>query len=822
MFHIGQYRRRIPKLADHLPWAVFIDGGLLLNKDGSFQTTYRFRGPDRESQTEHDLVSFRAQLNNALHRLGTRWAIYIEAQRGQVRDYPSSRFPDPVTQLIDDQRRQGFEADGSYCETHHYLTFVYLPPSEQAGRAQQLFFETDKSTPAVDYRKQLQGFREQARSVTGVLGGLMPDVEPLDTSATLTYLHSCVSTRQVNMAAPPCPAYIDTLVSDCPLVGGVSLRMADQSLKTVSVKAFPSRTVPALLHGLNHLPFGYRWVVRWLPLGPADALKQLHAKRSHWFRKRKSLGSLFKEAVLKQDVVMEDPDALAKVQDADAALTGLGDGGLSFGYLNLTVSVLGRDEAQALDRAKAVQEVVDSQGFGSTVETVNALESWLGSLPGQVYADVRGPMMMSLNLCDLVPAHSFWGGPNTNKHLNGPVLLHCKTQGATPFRFSNFFGDVGHLMIIGRTGSGKTTLLNLMAAQFRRYPNSQVFIFDKGMGCRALTLAVGGEFYDLESVASGNSAPGSKANAHTGLSFQPLRHVDNESERLWASEWLLDILKQEGVELNPTVKKKVWQALENLASHDDPGERTLSVFVGLLQDPQAKEALKHYTLEGAYGRFFDGDHEQLGSSDWQVFETEGLLTNKSVATPLLLYLFHRLEQRFTTGRPTLVILDEAWQVLLISLFAAKFREWMKVLRKKNVSLVFATQDLKDITESPVASAVIDNCPTRVFLANRQATDPVSRAVYEQFGLNDTQINLIANAVAKRQYYFQSPEGNRLFELGLGDVELAFVGSGSAQDQQLINRILQEHGKKDFAHHLLQAKGLDVTARQLEAIHSHER
>jgi type IV secretion system protein VirB4 len=446
---------------------------------------------------------------------------------------------------------------------------------------------------------------------------------------------------------------------------------------------------------------------------------------------------------------------------------------------------------------------------------MNLPQAWFGSLPAVVHADVRTPVMMSLNLCDLIPAHSVWTGPRWNKHLDGPVLFMGKTQGSTPFRFSNFYQDVANLAVIGPTGSGKTTLLNLLAASYRRYPNSQVFIFDKGAGSRALTLAVGGEFYDL-GAGLGLASDGDDANAvNRGVAFQPLGAVDDESERRWALGWLLDVVKQENVEVTTQVKEAVRSALEVLARNERK-QRTMSVLVGLLQHREAKEALRQYTLAGAYGRFFDADEDQLGQNDWQTFETEQLLGIKAIVVPVLMYLFHRLEQRFRHGRPTLLVLDEVWSVLLISIFAAKFREWLKVLRKKNVAVVFATQSLSDLIDSPAASAVVAGTPTRVFLANPKATDPLARHAYEAFGLNDQQIDLVAKATPKRHYYFQSPEGNRLFELGLGDVELAFFAAGSAQDQQLIDRILRDHSCERFAEHLLRAKGLDATADRLVA------
>jgi type IV secretion system protein VirB4 len=178
-----------------------------------------------------------------------------------------------------------------------------------------------------------------------------------------------------------------------------------------------------------------------------------------------------------------------------------------------------------------------------------------------------------------------------------------------------------------------------------------------------------------------------------------------------------------------------------------------------------------------------------------------------VIAPVLTYLFHRLEEQFD-GRPILLILDEGWLFLDHPLFAARIREWLKVLRKKNVSVLFATQSLPDIADSSIAPAIIESCPQRILLPNDRAIEPQSRAIYERFGLNDRQIELISRATPKRHYYLQSARGNRLFELGLGSIALTFCGASDPATQRRIDRILAAHGPAEFATRFLEECGPD--------------
>ncbi|HET8764440.1 MAG TPA: conjugal transfer protein TrbE, partial [Rhodanobacter sp.] len=174
------------------------------------------------------------------------------------------------------------------------------------------------------------------------------------------------------------------------------------------------------------------------------------------------------------------------------------------------------------------------------------------------------------------------------------------------------------------------------------------------------------------------------------------------------------------------------------------------------------------------------------------------------------YLFARFEERFD-GAPTLLILDESWLFLDDPVFAARIRQWLKTLRKKNVSVIFATQSLADIKDSSIAPAIIERCASRIFLPNPQATEPQIRTIYEGFGLNGRQIEIVATAEPKRDYYYQSRLGNRLFDLDLGPIALAFVGASMPQDQRDIDAVLASTASGGFAAGWLRHRGLDWAA-----------
>jgi type IV secretion system protein VirB4 len=793
MLNLAEYRNKNASLADFLPWAALVAPGIVLNKDGSFQRTAKFRGPDLDSATPAELIGTTARLNSALRRLGSGWAIFVEAQRSASTNYPNSQFPDPVSALIDSERKAQFEEEGAHFESAYFLTLLFLPPTEDSSRAERWLYE-GRDRAASDPQEFVRGFIDRTDRLFQLIAGFVPEIEWLDDAETLTYLHSTISTKSQRVRVPEIPVYLDAILADEPLTGGLEPRLGSAHLRTLTIMGFPSATQPGILDELNRLAFPYRWCTRAICLDKTDATKLLVKIRRQWFAKRKSIAAILKEVMTNEASVLLDTDAANKAADADLALQELGADETGESYVTATVTVWDDDARSADEKLRLVEKVIQGRDFTCMVEGVNALEAWFGSLPGHVYANVRQPPVSTLNLAHLIPLSAVWAGPERDEHFAAPPLFFAKTEGSTPFRFSLHVGDVGHTLIVGPTGAGKSVLLALMAMQFRRYADAQIFAFDFGGSMRAAALAMGGDWQDLGGALSDD--------ASMPVALQPLARIDDAAERGWAAEWVANILEREKITVTPEAKEYIWTALSSLASAP-VAERTLTGLSVLLQSNALKQALRPYCIGGPFGRLLDAETEQLGDPDMQVFETEGLV-GTGVAPAVLSYLFHRIETRLA-GWPTLIIIDEGWLALDDPGFAGQLREWLKTLRKKNASVIFATQSLADIESSAIAPAIVESCPTRIFLANERAFEPQIMAIYRRFGLNDRQIEILARATPRRDYYCQSRRGNRLFELGLGEAALAFMAASSKTDQNAISQIIAEHGLADFAAEWLRHK-----------------
>ncbi|HYQ91974.1 MAG TPA: hypothetical protein VES89_07840, partial [Candidatus Competibacteraceae bacterium] len=474
-------------------------------------------------------------------------------------------------------------------------------------------------------------------------------------------------------------------------------------------------------------------------------------------------------------------------------------GTVRYGYYTSVILLMDPDRSKVQERARQVQKALAQHGFAGRLETVNALEAWLGSLPGHAYANVRRPLVHTLNLADLLPLTAVWAGPDTHPcpfyPPHAPPLLYAATTGSTPLRIVLHSGDTGHTLLVGPTGSGKSTLLALLAASQFRYPHAQVFWFDRGFSAFVFCQAAGGQHYEI-------------AGPHGGLAFYPLAHVDQPAERPWAEDWLEILIQLQGVGMNPERRRSLHRAVANLAAGES---RTFTDLLNTLQDQTLRDALAPYSLSGAMGHLLDADQDGLGPDDpLQVFELEHFMgLGEKHVVPCLLYLFHRLEQRLD-GRPTLILLDEAWLLLGQSLFQDPINAWLRTLRKANAAVVFATQSLADVMTSPLRDVMLGNCLTKLLLPNPEADTDGVRPYYQALGLNERQIEQIATMTPKRHYYLLSPEGRRVFDLGLGPVELAFLGAGGKDEITRARQFITHYGER-WPEPWLRQRGLEGAA-----------
>ncbi|EUB39116.1 type IV secretion/conjugal transfer ATPase, VirB4 family [Fusobacterium sp. CM1] len=762
---LKEYNEEKGKLSSYVPWICLIDKGVVLNKNGTLQKTLKYRGYDLDSSTVYELKNINAKLNDVIKRLGQGWSLNVEARRKKCTDYIEAKNEILAIDIIEKERKLNF-LENEHFESEYYLTIVQLIPTDNSKKVGEIFLEYAKKSEILD--KTLENFNKEFKKILNLFKEIFLEVTELDDEETYTYLHSCVSVKKDKVVVPEIPYAMSNYLCDSDLIGGLKPKLAEKEIRCISIQGFPNYTVPGFFDKLNRLDIPYRWITRFLMLSKLEALSKMERKYKNIFSQRLSLFQrVYAELTGEKEENSRklNEDALNKANEVRTQIALTTGDYVSQGFYTCTLIVDGDSIDEVEERVDVISKTINNMGFITIEESINSVEAFLGSIPGNITNNIRMPILNTITLSHLLPVSSVWGGDSWNKHLNAPPLIYTKTKGSTPFRFNIHIEDIGHSAIVGPTGYGKSVLLGLIASSFMKYKDSRVYFFDKDASSRVLTYAVGGEFHDL-----GNDE----------LSFQPLANIEIVEEKEWAYGWILEILEQENIKVSPTQKEKIWKALDNLAK--TPIElRTISNFYTSVNDREIKEALIPYKIGGALGKYFDSDKDTLNFSRWQVFEMNQVINNKKGITPLLSYIFRRIENSLD-GNPCIIILDECWMFFDNPIFAAKIREWLKVLRKKNCSVIFATQELGDILNSKLFTTVLDACQTKVFLPNPNAFADNYIPIYEKFGLNKTEIEIISKATKKKEYYYKSTKGSRLFELDLKEKTLSLIASSDLAKQ----------------------------------------
>ena len=409
---------------------------------------------------ESELVATTARLNNALKRFGSGWALFVEAERRAASGYPASTFPDALSWLVDEERRGAFEAAGSHFESNYFLTMTSLPPAETPGACRSLLLETEDKS-GVDWREQLARFITETDRFLTLFGGVMPEIGWLSRRRD-----SDLSARDGVESAPPgrrarsCRSIWMRLLADQPLTAGLAPLLGDQHLRVVTVRGFPTSTWPGLLDELNRLGFAYRWMTRFLFLDKAEAERELVRLRRQWFAKRKGIVALLRETIFQQESPLVDSDAANKAADADAALQELGSDEVAYGYVTATVVVMDASAAAAEEKRKRSSGSSKVAVSSPSPRRFNAVEAWLSSIPGHVYANVRQPIISTLNLAHLHAALGGVGGPES-QCASGRTTAHRDPHRRARHRFawSPMSAMSATRLIVGPTGVGKSVLL---------------------------------------------------------------------------------------------------------------------------------------------------------------------------------------------------------------------------------------------------------------------------------------------------------------------------------------------------------------------------
>ena len=740
---------------DRLPYSRLIEDNAILLRDGSLMTALHVPGLLFETEDSISLNAHAATREVMLRsNLDARFVLYHHLIRRRVSVELTGQFDDPFSAHIDRRRRDKL-AGGSLFVNDQFVTLVRRPARGKAGvveRAARLWRRKGREPVEADAR-ELRSLRAAAQAIAASLGDYgaqaLGDYRG-PSGATNNELLELVSALYNGEMRPVRRPADDTDIGRMLPYRRASFGLDAMELRgsggadfaaILSLKDYPDATSPGLLDGLLRLPCEMVVSETFAPHERQTARERIDLA----VRRLRSA----------------DEDAMAERADMLAARDALGQGSVSFGDHHLTVLVRERDLERLDGAAAACAAALADSGAIAVREDTNLEPAFWGQFPGNEQYLVRRSMISSANMASFGSLHGFALGKADGNHWGEAVTL-LETTSATPFFFNFHHGDLGNFSIIGPSGSGKTVAMNLLVAQAQKFA-PRTILFDKDRGAELFVRGIGGRYDRI------------RAGEPTG--FNPLALPDDAANRAFLRDWFAVLLDAEGPEELATIAQAVDAAYAN-----DPSLRRLRHFRELLsgarrpQPGDLADRLGPWIADGEHAWLFDNEEDRLDLSNRVLgFDMTVLLDRPRLRTPVMMYLFHRIEERLD-GNPAMILIDEGWKALDDEVFAARIRDWLKTLRKRNALVGFATQSARDALDSRIATALVEQTATMIFMPNPKAR---AEDYCAGFGLTEHELALVRSLPAhSRAFLVRQPDASVVVRLDLSDApEVLTILSG---------------------------------------------
>jgi type IV secretion system protein VirB4 len=743
------------RAGDRLPYLRMLDESTLLLRDGSVMTAIQVPGLLFETEDSEALNAHAATREIVLRStLDARFVLYHHVIRRRVSVDLEAEFPDPISRHIDDRWRERL-GSGQLFVNDQFITLIRRPARGKAGLVERVAKKMRRNggERLEPDPKDLRSLRAASQGLVAALTAygatLLGDyVGPQgNTNSEMLELLSALYNGEMRPVRKPAD---DVDIGHMLPYRRVSFGLDAIEMRgsgspdfgaVLGLKDYPEATSPGLLDSLLRLPFEMVVSESYAPTERQTARERMDLA----IRRLKSA----------------DEEAAAERADMLSARDALGNGAVGFGDHHLTVMVKERQLGQLDDAMAACAAALADTGAIAVREDTNLEPAFWGQFPGNEGYLVRRALISSANMASFGSLHGFALGQAQGNHWGEAVTL-LETTSATPFFFNFHHGDLGNFSVIGPSGSGKTVVMNFLAAQAQKF-SPRTILFDKDRGAELFVRGIGGRY---DSIRSGEP---------TG--FNPLSLPDTPGNKAFLRDWLGALLKAEGPEEEQAIAGAVDAAYAN-----DASLRRLRHFKELLsgtrrpQPGDLADRLGAWIGEGEHAWLFDNADDRLDLTARVLgFDMTALLENPRLRTPTMMYLFHRIEERLD-GKPTMILIDEGWKALDDEVFAARIRDWLKTLRKRNALVGFATQSARDALESRISTALVEQTATMVFMPNSRARP---EDYCDGFGLTEHELALIRTLPAhSRCFLVRQPDASVVVRLDLsGAPEVLTLLSG---------------------------------------------
>jgi len=755
----------------HLPYARHVDDHSIETRDGLLMQFIHLRGLLFET-ADTDEINYRKRLRDAmLQSIGSsRFAIYHHIVRRRIDAALEADLSDDFSKRLDAVWRARLATKRLYVN-ELFLTLIRRPLQGRVGgfdRLRDLLGRTSRSEAAAADAYELRQLDTARDALIAALGNYEPRLLGVyatpqgPCSEPLEFLSSLYNgeLRPVLLPMQDLGAYLPyrrvSFGQETVELGpaGPSPR---SFLGMVSIKDYPGQTAAGMLDELLRLPF------------------ELVISQSFGFVDRQAALSRMNLA-LRRMRSAED-EAVSLRAELSSAKDEVAAGRAGFGEHHMTIAVRSDTPAGVDEGVAEAQAALADLGIIAVREEIALEPAFWAQFPGNFKYIARRGLVSTGNFAGLASGHNFPLGRAEGNHWGDAVTL-LETTAAGPYYFNFHQGDLGNFTVIGPSGSGKTVVLNFLLAQARKF-RPRIIFFDKDRGAELFIRAIGGR-YDL-------LRPG------TPSGLNPLQIDDDPVNRQFLIDWLA--LLAGGADIDEMARLK--DAVD--ANFGQPIEhRRLRHLAELFRGGQRPHGadlwarLKPWWGEGERAWLFDNERDRTDLSAESVgFDMTSILDDPAMRTPAMMYLFHRVEERLD-GTAAIIVVDEGWKALDDDVFVRRIKDWEKTIRKRNGIVGFATQSAQDALESRIASAIIEQAATQIFMAN-----PKARAddYIEGFGLTPHEYDLV-RTLPDSAHCFLIKHGAEsvVARLNLtGERDLLTILSGRERTVRLLDEIRAERG-----------------------------
>ncbi len=762
------------RAGDRLPYARLIDASTMMLRDGSVMTAIQVPGLLFETE-DSDALNAHAATREVMLRstLDARFVMYHHVIRRRVEVELDAEFEDPLSAHIDKRWKERL-GHGALFINDQFITLIRRPARGKAGLAERVTKTWKRWTSGT--REEIEADPRDVRALKAAATGLIASLSSygaqlLDeyegtsggTNSEILELLSALYNGEMRPVRRP---HDDTDIGQMLPYRRISFGLDAMESRgsgepdfaaMISLKEYPDATSPGLLDGLLRLPYEMIVSESYAPSERQTARERMDLS----IRRLRSA----------------DEEAAAERADMMAARDALGNGAVGFGDHHLSVLVRESDLARLDDATAACSAALADTGAIAVREDTNLEPAFWGQFPGNEQYLVRRAMISSANMASFGSLHGFALGQALGNHWGEAVTL-LETTSATPFFFNFHHGDLGNFSVIGPSGSGKTVVMNFLAAQAQKF-SPRTILFDKDRGAELFVRGIGGR-YD-------------RINAEQPTGFNPLALSDSPTNRAFLRDWLGVLLAADGPEELATISAAVDATYAN-----DPSLRRLRHFKELLAGSRRPKPgdlasrLEAWIAEGEHRWLFDNERDRLNLDNRVLgFDMTALLENPRLRTPTMMYLFHRIDQRLD-GEPTMILIDEGWKALDDEVFAARIRDWLKTLRKRNALVGFATQSARDALDSRISTALVEQTATMIFMPNSRAK---AEDYCDGFGLTEHELALIRSLPAhSRCFLVRQPDASVVVRLDLsGAPEVLTILSGREASVRKLDKLRESLG-----------------------------